>query len=282
MTSHTPAPLFERDSPPQIAEELAIDRGLHNQIGDRPAIEQGTPLPLSPAPQDHAEVEAREEMQQRFQWLVILLGQNQRQGWNTGYRDFADVVCLLQALHQLDIYEYQTGRLCRGVFHTSTGSYYEIDAETFIDSLRLQHKPSTWRNKFSMYFRIKFLHAYSQYNPRAWDQKPHCWMVSRCISAWMLNLDPSQLLSQDRIETTRYNVGELRRLLQEMSDHVYNGTSYAAPAILSAHQTNCKCHKAQFTDQGRPVVIPVDQIGARVPWEINDSSFCKYLFAGSS
>lgn len=58
--------------------------------------------------------------------------------------------------------ELGNNKISDGEFQASTG-VYRLPLTTFIDAMELGHSPATWRNKFTMYFRIKALHLYSQH-----------------------------------------------------------------------------------------------------------------------
>ena len=78
MSEH---PLFEPDTSSPIVQ-------------DQPIVEHRSPSPLLLLPcQDDPEFQAKEEMREQFQWLVDVLGQNEKRSWGTGYRDFSDVSC---------------------------------------------------------------------------------------------------------------------------------------------------------------------------------------------
>jgi hypothetical protein len=182
---------------------------------DRPITEQGSPPPLplsAPIIDDDQELHAQQEVQQQFQWLAKMLDENRKRGWGSGYRDFVDVLLLLRAVSGLGMVEQQNNRISDGVFVASTGSF-TLNLTTFIDLMHLEHTSATWRNKLTMYFRLKSLYLYSEHTGGVrFEAQAHrtAWGI---VSHWMENHD--KFLPVNWV-TTRFGSTELRPLLRDM------------------------------------------------------------------
>jgi hypothetical protein len=181
----------------------------------------GTPLPPPSLVHDtnDQELQAQEEIRQQFRWLPELLEANQRRGWGTGYRDFADVLLLLRAVSGLGMMEQGNNRVSDGVFHASTGDF-TISLATFIDTMHLGHTPATWRNKLTTYFRLRSLYSYFEHAGEIRFQDPTHRLTWGVVSSWMEHQD--QLLEVGWI-TTRFGSTELRPLIRHMVQEAYQG-----------------------------------------------------------
>jgi hypothetical protein len=204
-------PLFDVDPFSPVVEQAPLT------VQDFPSP---APLPLPVDETDDEELQAEEEeVRQEFQWLADILRENQRRGWGTAYRDFADVLLLLEAGRRLGMAEMGNGRISGGQFLASTG-YFSFNLSRFIDIMCLEHTPATWGNKLTAYFRVKSLYLYSQHNPGiSFANRAHqtAWSV---VKEWMEKRD--QLLAEDWV-TTRYGNKELRPLLRDMVAEVNHG-----------------------------------------------------------
>jgi hypothetical protein len=216
-------PLFEPDSPSQIAEEegqLASQRGSSSSphpsftgdqpMGDQPVEEPPTP-PTSQV--DGQELQAMEEIREQFQWLVDLLDQNAKKRWGTAYRDFADVSLLLHAVGGLGMVEMGNGRVGDGQFNTSVGNF-SLSLSTFLEIMNLGHSPATWRNKMTMFFRLKSLYSYSQHARGELFELPEHQRAWGIVELWVR--DAHLFLPEGQWVTTKYGNTELRRLAKEM------------------------------------------------------------------
>lgn len=202
-------PLFYPDSPdPAVEHPQPISPGLPSP-----------PLPPSPPEVNDPELQAREEIQQQFQWLVGMLNDNQRRGWGTAYRDFVDVLLLLRAVSGLGMVEQRNNRVSDGVLSTSVGDFV-INLATFINMMDLEHSASTWGNKLTTYFRLKSLYLYSEHTGGIEFQDPthrYAWNV---VSKWMESQD--KVLKEDWV-TRRFGSTELRPLVRNMLQEAYKG-----------------------------------------------------------
>lgn len=199
-------PLFYADSPSPIVE--------HSLLFSPP------PSPPSALETEDQELQAQMEMRERFGWFIAMLNENQKRGWGTGYRDFADVLLLLRAVSSLGMKEQGNNRLSNGVFSASVGDF-GLDLWTFIHMMDLGHSPGTWRNKLTTYFRIKSLHLYSQHiGGIGFQDQSHvyAWNV---VSPWMEHRD--KLLGEDVWVTKRFGSTELRPLIRNMVQAAYAG-----------------------------------------------------------
>jgi hypothetical protein len=216
-------PLFEPDSPSQIAEEegqLVSQQGspsspLPSFAGDQPMGDQ--PVEESPTPPtsqvDGQELQAMEEIREQFQWLVDLLAQNAKKRWGTAYRDFADVSLLLHAVGGLGMVEMGNGRVGDGQFNTSVGNF-SLSLSTFLQIMNLGHSPATWRNKMTMFFRLKSLYSYSQHFSGELFELPEHQRAWGIVEPWVR--DAHLFLPEGHWVTTKYGNTELRRLAKEM------------------------------------------------------------------
>lgn len=169
-----------------------------------------------------------EEMREQFQWLVEMLGENQRRNWGTGYRDFADVSLLLHAVRRLGMMERGNNRITSGVFNASTGDY-ALNLSTFIEVVGLGHSPATWRNKLTMYLRLKSLHSYSEHTSgTCFSSSVHqdAWDI---ISRWVEHQDV--FLPENWI-TLKYGNTRLRVLVREMVQEAYKGKYQALFSVF--------------------------------------------------
>ena len=191
---------------------------------DQQATEQTslpTPSPSPPLPAvanlvDIHESQAMEEMREQFQWLVDMLGENQRRSWGTGYRDFADVSLLLHAVRGLGMVVRSNNRISDGQFSASTGTY-TLRLSTFIDVMGLGSS-NTWRNKLTMYFRLKSLYSYSEHNGGGCFQSQTHQATWNIVSCWVR--DGDKLLPENWI-TTKYGNTRLKVLVREMLQEAY-------------------------------------------------------------
>lgn len=217
----TEVPLSEADASDQnIEDEPVVERGSSSPplplfAGDQAAVGQHSPSPpfqpLSLQVDDQESL-AMEEMRENFKWLIDMLGENQERAWGTGYRDFADVSLLLRAVAQLGMTERGNGRISDGEFHASSGSY-ALNLSTFINAVGLGHSSATWRNKMTMYFRLKSLHSYTQHTSGKYFQSKEHQNVWEIVSHWVKNED--MLLPVSWI-TKKYGNTQLRTLVREM------------------------------------------------------------------
>jgi len=204
-------PLFDVDPLSPTAE-------FEPHIHDFPSPPPPPSPPHEAIDQEH---QIQEEMQQQFQWFSDMLIENKKRGWGTAYRDFVDVLLLLKAVEGLGIVEQTNNRLTSGVFCASTGEFM-LGWTDFIDAMSLEHSSATWRNKMTMYFRIKSLYLYFQHTGSRHFQDQahdHAWEI---LEIWMENRD--RVLG-DSWATKRFGNTELRRLLQSMIQEAYNGKS---------------------------------------------------------
>jgi hypothetical protein len=186
-----------------------------------------SPSPPSPPPlpslvqevDDQKELQAQEEMQQTFCWLTDILHNNQKRGWGTAYRDFVDVLLLLKAVGALGMVELGNNRVSDGVFSASIGEF-RLTLATFINIMDLAYTPSTWKNKLTMYFRLKALYLYSQHAGRIDFQDPVHNSAWGIVSCWMEHRD--KILEENWV-TTRFGNTELRGLLRNMLQEAYKG-----------------------------------------------------------
>lgn len=222
-------PLFEPDSPCENGEEEStVEQGpppphFPPPTEDQPIMEQtrpspspSTPLPPLTNSVDNHESQALEEMQEQFQWLVDMVGENQRRSWGTGYRDFADISLLLHAVRGLGMAVRGNNRISKGQFCASTGNYI-LDLPTFIDAMGLGSS-NTWRNKLTMYFRLKSLYSYSEHNGGVCFQSPTHQAAWNIVSCWVR--DEDKLLPESWI-TTKYGNTQLKVLVREMLQEAY-------------------------------------------------------------
>jgi hypothetical protein len=183
-----------------------------------------SPLLLPPPPQNiisnQEESLAQEEMRQHFHWLTEILNKNQKRGWGTAYRDFVDVVMLLKAVNTLGMVELGSNRVSDGEFAASTGRQFILSLATFMDIMDLGQASTTWRNKLTMYFRIKTLYSYSQYAHGINFQDLTHQSTWRVVSLWMENRDT--ILAESWV-TQKYGNTSLRKLLQEMVNVAHAG-----------------------------------------------------------
>lgn len=218
-------PLFEPNTYGQLTEDRRITE--QGSPPPPPLFVEGQPIAeQTPAPPPfHAgdqESQAMKEIHDQFQWLVLMLDQNQNQGWGSAYRDFADVLVLLRAVGGLGMVEKGNNKISHGVFHASMGSY-ALTVSTFIDLMNLGHSSATWSNKLTMYFRLKSLHSYSQHVGGARFQSPvhnDAWGI---VSHWVGDQD--KLLPEHWI-TTRYGNTELQTLVREMVQEIHGSKFY--------------------------------------------------------
>lgn len=201
-----------------------------------------SPLLLPPPPQNtisnQEESLAQEEMRQHFHWLAEILSKNQKRGWGTGYRDFVDVVMLLNAVSTLGMVELGSNRVSDGEFTASTGRQFALSLATFMDVMDLGHASTTWRNKLTMYFRIKTLYSYSQYAHGINFQDTEHQSAWRVVRLWMENRDT--ILAESWV-TQKYGNTSLRKLLQEMA-----GVARAGEYIFLLHAWNINNAQSQY------------------------------------
>ena len=125
--------------------------------------------------------------------------------------------------------EGPNGRISEGVFHARTGNY-TIPLPIFIDIMGLGHSVATWRNKLTMYFRLKSLYSYGEHiggvsfrstqHQTAWD----------IVSCWVK--DGDKLLPENCWITTKYGNTELRVLVREMVQEVHHGKCHTPSVSL--------------------------------------------------
>lgn len=160
-------------------------------------------------------------MQREFEWLVHVVMENQQVPWNTGYRDFINLALMLQAMERVRIVRKGNNGFTEGEFHTSRGDCYHVTLESFVEALGLVHSPTTWRNKFTTYFRILDLHSYVEHRGIQGFQLEEHRNVWRIVGWWVLNKD--QVLPASDWKTKRYGNTELQRLVKEMLKDASNG-----------------------------------------------------------
>jgi hypothetical protein len=177
-----------------------------------------TPLLVQEA-DDQKELEAQEEIQRDFRWLVDILNQNQRRGWGTAYRDFVDVLMLLRAASTLGMVELGNNRVSDGVFSASTGDF-TLSLATFIDIMDLVYTPATWRNKLTFYFRLKSLYQYSQHADGIAFQNPAHNSAWSIVSRWVEHQDT---VLEESWTTKRFGNTELRTLVRDMLQEACKG-----------------------------------------------------------
>jgi len=208
-------------SPPTVAHTLSPPTVARSPSPPTTYPPSTLPLPLLVQEADHnqKELQAQEEIRQEFHWLAEMLIQNKKQGWGTAYRDFVDVMMLLRAVHMLGMVELGNNRISDGVFSASTGDF-TLNLATFVDIINLGYTPSTWRNKLTMYFRLKSLYQYSQHTDRLVFQIPSQNIAWSIVSRWMENQDKALEVNW---VTTRFGNTELRQLLRSMLQEAYKG-----------------------------------------------------------
>lgn len=176
----------------------------------------------------------QDEIRQQFHWLADVLDQNQREDWGTAYRDFIDVVLLLNAVQGLGMVEQRNSRISDGVFHASTGDV-QLDLPTFLNVMNLGQAIGTWQNKLPPYFRIKTLHSFFQYNGKITFQEIAHTQAWNVVRVWMDN--QHQVLAGGHWITTRYGNTELRPLLRSMVQEVQQGKH-----LFCSYCRNTKLH----------------------------------------
>lgn len=201
-------------SPPTIARSPSPPTIAHS-----PSPPASFPPPLVQEANDQKELQAQEEIRQEFCWLAEILNKNRKRGWGTAYRDFVDVLMLLKAVHMLGMEELGNNRISDGVFSASTGDF-KLNLTTFVDIIDLGYTPSTWRNKLTMYFRLKSLYQYSQHTNGLVFQAPAHNAAWSLVKHWMQYQD--KVLDENWV-TTRFGNTELRGLLRVMLQEAYNG-----------------------------------------------------------
>ena len=203
-------PLFEPSSP-------SIEPGSPITIAQDEAVTEQWSPPSSPPPLSNntphdRQLQAQEEIRQHFHWLPNLIEKNRDAGWGTGYRDFVDVLYLLYAVRELGMIEGPNS-LSLGKFQATTGEFI-LDAVTFIDIMQLNHAPGTWRNKFTVYFRLKALQLHSEYAGGVMFQTPGYQFVwETVLSKWTRN---QERVLPVNLVTTRFGITELRPLVKDM------------------------------------------------------------------
>jgi hypothetical protein len=226
------SPSIQPGSPSVEPGSSTIEPGSSTIEPGSPSIEPGCPIiitedeavaeqwspPPSPSPlanntPNNRQLQAQEEMRQHFSWLPGLIEKNNDAGWGTGYRDFVDVSCLLCAVRELGMVE-RPNSVTLGRFQVTTGDVFTLDVVTFIDVMQLNHTQGTWRNKFTMYFRLKALHLYSE------DTGGEMFWTSQYRTAWEKYLskwtsNQGKMLPVNTV-TTRFGVTELRPLVKGM------------------------------------------------------------------
>ena len=191
-------------------------------IEQTPLVDQGSPpspsLPSSVHDEDdNPELRAQEEIRQEFQWLAKMLRENRNRGWGTGYRDFVDVLLLLNAVGGLGMSEQPNNRVSDGVFPASIGDF-TLSLVAFIDVMDLEHSAATWGNKLTMFFRLKSLYLYSEHIGGIRFRDPahnQAWDVTR---RWVQHRD--KVLDESWI-TKRFGSTELRPLVRSMLQEAY-------------------------------------------------------------
>jgi hypothetical protein len=159
------------------------------------------------------------ELREQFEWLVDLLEDLRARGWSSAYRDFLEVRFLLNGAQFLGMVEQGNDRVSNCVFCTTTGNHYILTLSMFTDLVPLGYKSNTWRNKLSMYFKLKRLHLYSQHidSPPFHIQTHNAtWTV---VSQWM-----QQELLPVNWATTRFTTSELRDILPAMLEEANHCT----------------------------------------------------------
>ena len=129
------------------------------------------------------------------------------------------MLLLLKAVSTLGMVELGNNRVSDGVFPASTGDF-RLSLATFVDITDLGYTPSTWKNKLTMYFRLKSLHLYSLHaSGIVFEDRTHssAWSI---LSRWVENQD--RLLEENWI-TTRFGNTELWKLLHDMLQEAYKG-----------------------------------------------------------
>ena len=151
------------------------------------------------------------ELRAQFDWLVDLLESLRRERWSSAYRDFLEVRLLLRGVRLLGMVEQGNGRVSDCIFRTRTGKPYALTLSMFTDLVPLGYKSSTWRNKLSMYFKLKRLYLYS----RHLDGPP--FHIQAHQTTWTI---VSQWMQEDVLPvnwaTTRFTTSELRDILPNM------------------------------------------------------------------
>jgi hypothetical protein len=97
------------------------------------------------------------------------------------------------------------------IFCTSTGRCYVLTLSTFTDLVPLGYKSNTWHNKLLIYFKLKWLHLYSQYvegSPFHIQAHQTTWAV---VNQWM----QEDLLPTNWI-TTQFTTSDLQDILPGM------------------------------------------------------------------
>lgn len=176
-----------------------------------------SPSPLPPPEPDHLERQAMEEMRVEFQPLAMKILQHAGRGWNTAYRDFADVSVLLSALQKLGIVEGGNRKLCRGEYHASTG-VYSIDWKVFVDAMDLGCTPATWGNKITTHSRIMSIGSFARYNGGVSFRSQEYQQAWSVVSRW--SSDENQFLPDDDWAAKRYGNTKLQELVRGMSREV--------------------------------------------------------------
>lgn len=217
-------PLFDLDTPsPVIDHPFLIDQ-------DPPSPPSP---PLLPAHQvDNQELQAQEEIRQHFRWLPDLLSQNQRRRWGTAYRDFVDVVLLLNTVRELGMEEQRNNSVSDGVFSASTGDI-TLNLDTFIEVVQLNHTAATWRNKLTTYFRIKSLCLFAEHRGGIQFQETTHKQAWDTVNSWVEN---QHCMLPESWITTRYGSTELRPLIRAMTQEVLQGKCFFSPFHLYYRQ----------------------------------------------
>ena len=102
-------------------------------------------------------------MREEFKYVTTAIDQHAQRDWGTAYRDFADASVLFSALAGLGVSAKGNGRMTKGRYHASMGTY-TVDLETFVEVVALQCRPSTWGNKMTTYTRIRSIESFFEFN----------------------------------------------------------------------------------------------------------------------
>lgn len=151
-----------------------------------------------------------EEMQEEFRGLAMMIHRHASRGWNTAYRDFANMLVLLSVLQPLGMEKNSNGNISRGEYRAVTG-VYSIDWKTFVDIMDLGSTSATWGNRISTHTQIMNIDSFFRFSDRAsflTSDHREAWNV---VSQWLLVGD--QFLPDSHWAARKYGNTSLQKLV---------------------------------------------------------------------